>query len=83
MPPSLLRATEHLFKYPSIKNGIQLSSLNLVNVRVVLSASNIMRAALFCIRKPLSRNSLLQDDQIGLKYNITGFITCAFVQDKG
>ena len=57
------------------KNGIQLSSLNIVNVRVVLSASNIMRAALFCIRKTFSSNSLLQDDQIGLRYNITGFIT--------
>ena len=75
MPPSLLKATEHLFIYAWIKNGIKLSSLNIVNVRVVLSASNIMRAALFCIRKTLSSNSLLQDDQIGLRYNITGFIT--------
>ena len=58
----------------AIKNGIQLSSLNIVNVRVVLSASNIMRAALFCIRKTLSSNSLLHDDHIGLRYSITGFI---------
>ena len=49
--------------------------LNVVNVRVVLSASNIMFAAFFYIRKTLSCNSLLQDDQIGLRYNITGFIT--------
>ena len=34
------------------------NSLNIVNVRVVLSASNIMHVALFCIHKPLSSNSL-------------------------
>ena len=53
--------------YASIKNGIQLSSLNMVNVRVVLLASNIMRAPLFWIRKTISSNSLLHDDQIGLR----------------
>ena len=31
----------------------ELGMQNIVNVRVVLSASNIMRAALFCIRKTL------------------------------
>ena len=61
---------EHLLIiYVSIKNWIQLSSLNIVNVPVVL-----MHAALFCIHKALSNNSLLQDYQIGLRYNITGFI---------
>ena len=45
----------------SIKNGIQLSSLNMVNnVPVVL-----MRTALFCIHKTYSSNSLLHDYQIG------------------
>ena len=57
------------------KNGIQLISLNIVSVRVVLSASNMMRATLFCICKTLSSNFLLQDDQIGLRYNMTGSIT--------
>ena len=54
----------------SKKNGIQLSSLNIVNVPVVL-----MHTALFCIRKTLSSNFFQQDYQIGLRYNITGFIT--------
>ena len=49
----------------------------MVNVRVILSAFNIMRAALFCIRKTLSSNFLLQDDQVGLRYNIPDFITAA------
>ena len=57
------------------KNGIQLISLNIVSVRVVLSAFNMMRATLFCICKTLSSNFLLQDDQIGLRYNMTGSIT--------
>ena len=43
-----------------IKNGIQLSSLNMVNVPVVL-----MHTALFCIHKTYSSNSLLHDYQIG------------------
>ena len=42
----------------------------MVNVRVILSAFNIMPAAHFCIRKTLSTNFLLQDDQVGLRYNI-------------
>ena len=64
------QAIEHVLIYASIKNGIQLSALNIciVNVRVVLSASNIMRAALFCIRQTLSSHSLLHDDQIGLRF---------------
>ena len=60
--------------WPSI-NIKSNSKIILLNVRVVLSASNRMRAALFCIRKTFSSNSLLQDDQIGLRYNITGFMT--------
>ena len=65
VPSILLKDIEHLLiLYASIKNGIQLSSLNIVNVRVVLSASNIMHAALFCIRKTLSSNSLLRNDQL-------------------
>ena len=67
MPSILLKAIEHLVIYASIKNEIQLSALNIVNVRVLL-ASNIMRAALFCIRKTLSNNSLLHDDQTGLRF---------------
>ena len=55
--------------YVSIKYRFQLSSLNIVNVPVVL-----MRALLVCIHKTLSNNSLLQDYQVGLRYNITGFI---------
>ena len=51
VPYIFLKAIEHLLIYASIKNGIELSLLNvLVNVRVVLSACNIMRGALFCIR---------------------------------
>ena len=53
------------------------SSFNMVNLRVLLSAFNIMRAAVFCIRKTLSSNFLLQDDQVGLRYNIPDFKTAA------
>ena len=67
VPSSLIYIFIHV--YVSIKNRIQLSSLNIVNVPVVL-----MHAVLFCIRKTLSSNSLLQDYQIGLRYNITGFV---------
>ena len=59
-----------IYTYVPIKNGIQLSSLNIVNVPVVL-----MHTALFCIRKTLSSNFFQEDYQIGLRYNITGFIT--------
>ena len=35
----------------------------------------LMHAALFCFSKNLSDNSLLQDYQIGLRCNITGFMS--------
>ena len=54
------------------------SSLNINNMHVVLSVSNIMCTAIFCVHKTVSNNSLLQDDHTGLRYNITGFITVRY-----
>ena len=57
---------------------LESSSLNINNMHVVLSVSNIMRTAIFCVHKTVSNNSLLQDDHTGLRYNITGFITVRY-----